>query len=377
MFLLPSYLLRFQVFGLPTTMLELAIVVFLFVVLIKFYKDLPVILKLGHFNWIVAAFILAGIISTLISPEFTKALGQFKAFILEPILIFYGSFLIIKNKEDLRIPLTYLSVSTLLISLFGVLQYYTFLNLPIRFWGYSEGVRRITSFLEYPNALALLIGPIFIFLLSLLVKNVNLINRKLLIIATIFSGLALFLTFSRGAWLAVLSTTAILFSKKYSWKLIVPASVVIVAMLLLLPKINDRIFSPGEDSAHSRLELYKVAAVKIFQNPILGNGLYGFRTTLAQTNYQGEILNYPHNIILNFWLELGMIGVLSFFAIILFCLRQYKTNPTDLNTAAAMFLLVIFLHGLVDVPYFKNDLSILFWFMISIFYISKNEAQTI
>jgi hypothetical protein len=52
-----------------------------------------------------------------------------------------------------------------------------------------------------------------------------------------------------------------------------------------------------------------------------------------------------------------------------------KKHPSILHLAAGMFLLAVIAHGLVDAPYFKNDLSVLFWFMVSIFYVSEKQIS--
>jgi len=367
--LLPTYLVRFTIFGLPTTLLEIILAIFLLAVFFTHPRSLVAELKkLGPANLAIIAFVLAGIISTIISPEPIKALGQLKAFIIEPVLFFYACVLILRKESDLKLPLTLLSLSILVISLFGLIQYVTLLGLPLRFWGFGEGVKRIVSVFEYPNALALYLGPLLAFFLALIYSKSTLINRKLLFWTTGLGLIALILTFSRGAWLAVLVVLAILAAKKIPWKIVVPfLALAITAAALLYP--GKQILT--DPSASARLELYKYSARAVLQSPILGNGLSGFRHTLESMQFKQEVLNYPHNIFLNFWLELGMLGLLSFFFLILVCLKQHKLKPTPLRLAAAMFLVTIVVHGLVDVPYFKNDLSILFWFMISLFYIKN------
>jgi O-antigen ligase len=113
----------------------------------------------------------------------------------------------------------------------------------------------------------------------------------------------------------------------------------------------------------------KAGFTKLLSSPLLGNGLYGFRSTLAEQNFRGEIHNYPHNIILSLWLETGLLGVLSFFMIILLALKNYKKQPTTIRFAAASYLLVMILQGAVETPYLKNDLSVVFWFIISLFFV--------
>jgi O-antigen ligase len=93
-----------------------------------------------------------------------------------------------------------------------------------------------------------------------------------------------------------------------------------------------------------------------------------------------EIYMYPHNIFLNFWSELGLLGALLFSWIIAKFLWQSSTlylkekNFLALGLCGAM--LVILIHGLVDVPYFKNDLSVLFWILIALLGSLNLNAKT-
>ena len=85
-----------------------------------------------------------------------------------------------------------------------------------------------------------------------------------------------------------------------------------------------------------------------------------------------EIYLYPHNIMLNFWSELGIVGVLLFVWIIgKFVILNFRLLILDdkhrgivLGLLGAMTVTVV--HGLVDVPYFKNDLALLFWLLVGI-----------
>jgi O-antigen ligase len=82
---------------------------------------------------------------------------------------------------------------------------------------------------------------------------------------------------------------------------------------------------------------------------------------------------YAHNIFLTTWSELGLIG-LAAFAVIFFGLiwRAWRSSgsATDLyrpllwGIFAAWVVFVI--HGLVDSPYWKNDLSLEFWILAAL-----------
>jgi O-antigen ligase len=88
---------------------------------------------------------------------------------------------------------------------------------------------------------------------------------------------------------------------------------------------------------------------------------------------------YPHNILLNFWVELGIAGMLLFIWIIGkyfwwgFKILKNKLSLENkylvLGLIGAMTVIVV--HGLVDVPYFKNDLSCLFWILIAMLSLLK------
>jgi hypothetical protein len=89
--------------------------------------------------------VLAGIISVFVSPDKREALGIFKAFMLEPVLFFYAPKFVIKKPADLTTPLNLLFLGAIIVSVLGILQYLTFIGLPLKFWGTGEEVTRITS----------------------------------------------------------------------------------------------------------------------------------------------------------------------------------------------------------------------------------------
>jgi len=89
-----------------------------------------------------------------------------------------------------------------------------------------------------------------------------------------------------------------------------------------------------------------------------------------------EIYLYPHNIILNFWSELGLAGLIFFLLIIgKFFYAGFKRLAISdkQQTAAIAAMAAIIAHGMVDVPYFKNDLAILFWLIIGLMIIKRDE----
>src|SRR3989339_141702 len=91
--LLPSYLIRFEYFGLPSNLLELSFVAIFLVWIIKYLKEdfkqiKNFVLKNRLFNFFVLLFFISSIMGIFVSDEWYKSLGQWRAFFFEPILFF-------------------------------------------------------------------------------------------------------------------------------------------------------------------------------------------------------------------------------------------------------------------------------------------------
>ena len=93
--LLPTYLIRFHIFFLPTTMLEIMIIISS---IIWFYKiglnqiKQKINKKIKHkpfpFQTQIILIIIASSVSVIISSETWQALGLWRAYFLEPIIFF-------------------------------------------------------------------------------------------------------------------------------------------------------------------------------------------------------------------------------------------------------------------------------------------------
>jgi O-antigen ligase len=117
-----------------------------------------------------------------------------------------------------------------------------------------------------------------------------------------------------------------------------------------------------------RLSQWSETVELLKDRPLQGAGLSGYPTVFAPyhdpTLY--EIFQYPHNVILNFWVEMGIFGVLAFVLIAIATTKLAWTRRDDVLVLAAFAaLLTMTIHGLVDVPFFKNDLAVLSVFFLA------------
>lgn len=384
--LLPTYQIRFSISTIPTTVLESMLVILALVVLIdvlikKRVREIwrSLIIKYKWQASFVLLFLIGSIVAVIITPARHNGIGLFKAFIFEPIVFFFIIRTVIDSKEKLQSLMRSFGWLVLYLSLFGIYQFITLKGLPPNWWAVDVSSRRITSLVNHPNALALLIGPpLAAFAVYLLDKLGNLNKHFLLTAAGFFGIIAFYLTFSRAGWAALFLSVLIVGLLTKHKKKVLSAVLILIIIIIAIPETRTKIFPliKGNDpSRENRTVLWSAATDLLTKSPILGVGLAGFR--VENENYplgpDQVVQNYPHNFFLNFWLETTFFGMLSIVALlIMFYYRIWRLHRQEwvwaLPLAAAMSMIV--LHGLVDVPYFKNDLAILFWTILALPYLN-------
>ncbi|MDP3993702.1 MAG: O-antigen ligase family protein [Candidatus Doudnabacteria bacterium] len=400
--LLPSYQIRFQIAGIPMTFLECMI---LLLAVVEFAKLVMMSLRgsakgrdevistrnrLLHFvrndkpvAILIFLFLGAALISVFTAPDQIKAAGIFKAYFFEAVLFYFLAILIIDDEKKLSTLWKILSVLVLYLSVFGIYQFITLAYLPFNWWAVEVASRRITSLVNHPNALALLVGP----LLAMLVFSPEKTKLTWLTLAT--GTTALYLSFSRAGWLALVVVFLALGLLTQAQKKIIVAGVIAATIVLLIPFSRAKLLdlARGTDlSQQNRYVLWSAATDMIKKSPLLGVGLTGFRE--AYKNYplgpDRVVQNYPHNFFLNFWLEVGLLGLISMLGLLILFYKKifllFKSNSSPLTSSlalpAAAGMSLILLHGLVDVPYFKNDLSVLFWLIYALPFLQFKAYQS-
>lgn len=391
---LPAYLIRFNFGPLPSTLLELNFVILFLVWLVKYRRtDLPAIIKLfrnyPYFSIFLVLFFSASISGIFISDMRWYSLGQWRAYFLEPMLIFAmlaGRMSSANTTETQPRQLRptseltsgdlifFLILSAISVSFVAFSQKFTGQLFPPSLW--NDALRgRVTSFFTSPNAVGLCLGPLMPLILGGIFSIKN--NRKffesrnyrqiILILVLLISGAALFFSQSLGA-IAGVMIGLLLFAFLIGYKKTALAAVVIgsVIAIFLLPRLA--VFK--HQSFSNRLALWRHTAAYLSVSPknfIFGAGIRQYFRKVEKPVFNPkelERLIYPHNIFLNFWTEIGLVGLFSFIGIfyflILFSYRVYKKNAVWGATLISA-LAVMIIHGLVDVPYFKNDLAMMFW----------------
>lgn len=194
-------------------------------------------------------------------------------------------------------------------------------------------------------------------------------------LAWMIGAVGLLLSFSRAGWLG-LGVAGIIYlivaADKKIRKLALYGIIVIIIVIISIPNLRWRFTLPfyGEKSAVSRSSLWETGWKGIKESPILGLGLTGFSNNWTRLNTDAgltETHNFPHNIFLDFWVETGLLGLISFIGLAwIFIYDGIKNRKDIIKLSVALFLIALLTQGQIDNPYFKNDLAMVFWIILSL-----------
>lgn len=381
---LPAYQIRFQIFDIPTTALEILVLILFARWLLTTEKThiKALINEHNKLGIIIGIFLLSATLSMYIAPELRAAAGLWKAYFVEPILFFIVFIDLVRTREDVRKVVAMLGITSLIIALFAIAQFFNIFETP-ELW-LSQG--RYTSIFPFPNAVGLFLAPIIPILVA---ASHTLCEKKesmMLMLTAFLSVIALFLTKTEGAVVALIAAYVVwgIFKSRKTRFMSFIAIAALITLIQTNTFVADKLLF-RDWSGQVRTMMWQDTITMLEHHPITGIGLSGFPVAFADYHKHPdiEIFQYPHNIILNFWSETGALGIFAFAAIIIYffwlLFKQPETQKDTFYHAVAISMIVLLIHGLVDVPYFKNDLSVLFWIIIGLIVASPQltERQTL
>ena len=206
-------------------------------------------------------------------------------------------------------------------------------------------------------------------------------------------------TFSKGAWLlglpAGIGIVALVgtWRSRRRWPLLILGACVVgsaVALWALFktPRFAD-LTNFEEGTSFIRLKLWQGAWHMALDHPWLGVGpdnfLYAYRTRYVLPSAWEELnLSHPHNILLDLWTRLGILGLVAGVWALLAALRQATRLvrcsdnyawPLALGLLGGLAATV--LHGLIDNSLFLVNLMALFMLALGLLEILRQRLATL
>lgn len=380
----PLYILRAHII-LPTTLLEILILLTAIVTGYEFLREGGKLKDLRtRFDLLILFFLLCALIASLITPNLYGGLGILKAYFLEPVIFFY-CLVLTSRKEGSGYIVRGLLIASFWLSLLAVLQKITH-QFTLAPYELSQG--RVSAVYNSANALALFIGPVSLLCFALFIESKK--TQKLFFLA-LFALFSVVMVWTRSRGGLVAETLALIvfvyavLSEKYRklkkyWVLLPGVFLVGITMFLYFSfktyyTAPTRIEPRGalSDTLKIRYYIWAGTVNMLKDHPLFGAGLDGFKALYAARYHLPQYLEdvqYPHNILLTFWTETGILGLASFLLILVssFGLVMREMFKRGIVKGAGLLgaLTYLVIHGVVDVPYFKNDLSIEFWTLIAL-----------
>ena len=406
---LPLYFVRTKFSFFPTTYLELTILTIAAIYLASIATSrmkrtplppdplrLPITLLLG-----------AGTLALWWSPDLQAAVGLWRAYLIEPILVYAIARRVLITHTDGQRVVKALGMSAAVLTLVALWQWMTGIGIAEPQW-VAWPTRRVTAWYTSPNAVGLYLGPIIALLAGTALDRNNSRKARWLMTAVVIAALfAVAATKSAGTWLGLAAAVGIIgwftpleimprgsatglplktVPTKFPapskfltgltlgrWRTIIIAGVASIS-LLLVPGVRTRVAAEFRDpGGQNRISLWRGTTAYLLSTPanfFRGGGIHGF--SIIHETFRNprreEPLIYPHQIVLNFWIEYGFFGLLAMTWIALSTARRsaktLRKNFNGIQLGALAGLGAMFVHGLVDVPYFKNDLAVLVWVFI-------------
>ena len=375
-FLLPFYLIRLQIGGIPTTFLELGIYLVFLIYLWRCYQKKAVWRWNGYYT---LAMVFLGLVLMnvlFVSDDKINSLGLWKGWFFDPMILMLVVANSLKNMRQLEL------LRQGFVFLLGLLGGVAFIQLIFGVTYTPDG--RVSAFFSSANYLAMLLWPALLIVLVTTWKN-----RKIIWWEVIFWLLGCLALLFSASYVGIGSF--LLGVLMYSWMktghniknvLVVILFIIILASGFVASqwgteRLNNMIDLGRRSSITVRLQVWQVDWAIILDRMWLGIGLGNYERQYLE---YAPILFHPplewrmlhgHNLFLHTWVELGLLGLILLLLIIVSWWRKLmqllKKKDYYWWVVAIMIVLAGWIvGGMLDTPYYKNDLSILFWLLFGI-----------
>ncbi len=342
-------------------------------------------------DWLVLVWVLLGAISLLWSAQLSKATTELRVMFVEPFL-FYLIFRTSKLKRNqVLLIVDIFIIAGLIVAVIGLFQYVQGQSIITA----EAGSRRLASVYGSPNNVALFLGRCIPFALAFALIHVDIRRRVFYALVLIPMCIALLLTQSVGGiFIGVPLSVAVvlLLSLRRRARYIVLGFMVVVVIGFTFSLQSERFarvldFSSGTN--FYRVRAWLSAVNIIHDHPITGLGLdqflYAFRGKyILPDAWQEPNLSHPHNILLDFWVRLGIAGVLLLISLqaifwrkaiqMYRFLREHDVLYFALSVGVIGSMINLLGHGMIDNSVYVEDLAFVFVVLLALVQIDKERV---
>lgn len=243
----------------------------------------------------------------------------------------------------------------------------------------DKGIRAITSsFAHYNDFGTYLVVVLSLLTALLLLPKMRGLKIYSLITLIILSIAAIFLTFSRGSWIAIIISfvfTAILSGKDS--KRLTPVFLIVIAMFLFPVFCERLLFSFKEGGDTDRFRYWLAAWKMISDHPFLGMGVGTFMANFSKY-LPGVNISYAHNCYLQIWAETGIFSLISFMVFVIglvyLGIKKFLISRDFLLLGLLSGAVGFLAHSFFDTNLYSLRLAILFWVWVGLILGALNES---
>jgi O-antigen ligase len=284
----------------------------------------------GNVNWPLVAYFAITLLSVFVAQDVSLSLFEV-CLLLEACLVYFYIAGNVRTREDVVFVVSVLLVACLVESV--VMIVLRFAGMPSTIWGLpthihidsdpKEGFMRIGGTVGSSNFAAAYLSISLTCAASVLLTNLGHWCKWFATAVLGLGSIALILTLSRGGWLALALSLALLCFvtwRRRGLSLKAPIAVLLLLALLYVPfhsVIGARLFGDDRGSAESRIPLMNLAFRIVEDHPILGVGVNNFTAAMGPyltSEFREGFLFAVHNKYLLVLAETGIGGLIAFLA---------------------------------------------------------------
>lgn len=329
------------------------------------------------FDGPIVLFLSAALLSLLATEYLRLSFRELRTLVVEPVLFWYLCRAVLRGPGDAVWLVGVLVGITTAVAVLGLVQLVVGGAVTD-----VQGVRRVLGTYTSPNHFALLLGRALPFLAAL----AWMVPRWRVWAAAggALCGAALLVTFSVGGWLgtglALLLVAGLAGGRRALLGLALAGLVATAVVFFAAPveRLAGRL-DPRQGTSFVRIQLWQASVELVRGAPLLGIGLdnflYRYPSMMPPGTPYEPNLSHPHNLVLQAWLQLGILGLAAFgwllwrFWRLAWPVARDATGPPlrrALAVGALGSMTDFVAHGMVDNSYFLPDMAIVFWLTLAV-----------